>query len=509
MRVAALLKRITFFWIILIGLPALPADDVGEYKLAIQPSFAVLQEPGSLRVSTWEPGSDPDSWEYTTQSGDTLEVIAARFQVGIDQIGSAQVDSIYQLLDPGQIMLIQRPKLGFPMELHYLPDSEVVYSPSAEYFSALDYLVGAGGFLASHEEYMRSTGATPAAEIIDRVAIENSIHPRLLLGLLEYQCACVTGALDDGADPENLMKIEDSSRRGLYRQLGWIVNQLSLGYYGWRQGLFHSMELRDGSIIALSPDTNAGSAAVAYLFSHLEDREGWQQALGTELGFINTYKQLFPDVWHAGGAQELFPPGLTQPRLILPFEIDREWSLTSGPHPAWETESANAALDFAPASERFGCEPSNAWVLAAADGLVVRSKHNALVIDLDADGFEGTGWTLLYMHLAEFQRAAEGTFLKQGDPLGHPSCEGGPADGTHIHIARKFNGEWIAAGGPLPFEMSGWTAKDGYRPYDGSLVRGDQVVQANPLSPAAAFISHTHQDALREFRISRDLWWEE
>jgi hypothetical protein len=113
------------------------------------------------------------------------------------------------------------------------------------------------------------------------------------------------------------------------------------------------------------------------------------------------------------------------------------------------------------------------------------------------------------MHLADYQRIPEGNYLERGDPVGHPSCEGGPADGTHIHLARKFNGEWIAAGGPLPFVMSGWAAQDGFKPYDGSLVRGNQVVRANPLSPAAAFISRSREDAQRELKLSHDVWWEE
>ena len=113
------------------------------------------------------------------------------------------------------------------------------------------------------------------------------------------------------------------------------------------------------------------------------------------------------------------------------------------------------------------------------------------------------------MHLADFQRTPEGTYLRRGEPIGHPSCEGGPADGTHVHLARKFNGEWIAAGGPLPFVMSDWVARDGYRSYDGRFVRDDQVIVANPLSPAAAFISRSSEDARREARSSRDLWWED
>ncbi len=58
--------------------------------------------------------------------------------------------------------------------------------------------------------------------------------------------------------------------------------------------------------------------------------------------------------------------------------------------------------------------------------------------------------------------------------IGHPSCEGGFADAMHLHIARRFNGEWILAGsGPTPFALSGWTTCEGQGAYDGALTKGD------------------------------------
>lgn len=510
MRVVERLQQNLLSFVILSSMALFPLAVGGGDGISVNAAAPLGRREQQVINSDAYASSPSDSWEYFTQSGDTLEIIAARFQVNLGALDLVLRVPADQLLDPGQFVHIKRPPVESMLGFFKIPDAEVVYSPSAANFSTQDYIVDAGGFLASSNEYMRSTGLTPEAEIIQRVAIENSINPRLLLTLLEYQCGCLTGPLRAGIQPDNLMKINDPLRRGLYRQLGWTVNQLSLGYYGWRQGLLHNLVLLDGSVVPLSPDLNAGSAGVAYLFSRLLDADGWHQALDPEDGFISLHKALFPQVWDTGNRQEeLYPAGLAQPTLILPFEIDREWSFTSGPHQAWETEGATAALDFAPASERYGCEPSAAWVLAAADSVVARSANNAVILDLDGDGKEQTGWSLLYMHLADFQRVSEGTTLKQGDRIGHPSCEGGPADGTHVHLARKYNGEWIAAGGPLPFMMSDWIAQEGYRPYEGSLVRGDQVVQANPLSPAAAFISRTKEDQSAGGQISRDLWWEE
>jgi hypothetical protein len=50
--------------------------------------------------------------------------------------------------------------------------------------------------------------------------------------------------------------------------------------------------------------------------------------------------------------------------------------------------------------------------------------------------------------------------------------------GTHLHIARKFNGEWIAADGVLPFSIGGWISAGLGREYDGTLSRGSTRMEA-------------------------------
>jgi hypothetical protein len=49
-----------------------------------------------------------------------------------------------------------------------------------------------------------------------------------------------------------------------------------------------------------------------------------------------------------------------------------------------------------------------------------------------------------------------------------------------VHLARKYNGEWISAGSPLPFQLSGWQVVLGERAYQGVLVNGDRRVSAQP-----------------------------
>ena len=114
-----------------------------------------------------------------------------------------------------------------------------------------------------------------------------------------------------------------------------------------------------------------------------------------------------------------------------------------------------------------GCNPSNRPVVAMADGVVVRSETGVVMEDLDGDGDERTGWDLLYLHIATVGRAPGRPKLKKGDPIGFPSCEGGEATGTHVHIARKYNGEWMPADSVIPFNLEGWIAHNGDAAYQG------------------------------------------
>ena len=47
-----------------------------------------------------------------------------------------------------------------------------------------------------------------------------------------------------------------------------------------------------------------------------------------------------------------------------------------------------------------------------------------------------------------------------------------------LDIARKFNGEWILAGGPLAFNLDGWVAQAGSRSYQGTMTRFGHTVTA-------------------------------
>ncbi|MCW5851756.1 MAG: M23 family metallopeptidase [Anaerolineae bacterium] len=159
----------------------------------------------------------------------------------------------------------------------------------------------------------------------------------------------------------------------------------------------------------------------------------------------------------------------------MPWSAGERWFISGGPHGGWGSGSAWSALDFIPGPDNMGgCwDASKYWVVAAAPGVVIRSDNGEVMVDLDGDGQETTGWNILYMHTASEDRVPVGTRLKTGDRIGHPSCEGGASTGTHLHMARKYNGEWMAADGPAPFNLSGWVASTTGE-YDGILVRAGE-----------------------------------
>jgi murein DD-endopeptidase MepM/ murein hydrolase activator NlpD len=205
-------------------------------------------------------------------------------------------------------------------------------------------------------------------------------------------------------------------------------------------------------------------------------------------GLGATYIRLFGNPFdRPPEALVVIPGDLQQPELLLPFAQNQTWAFTGGPHPVWGDYTPWAALDFAPAGVN-GCASTDKWVMAAAAGVVTRSEANTVVLDLDGDGHEQTGWVLFHFHMSDFERIAAGTQVAAGDPLGHPSCEGGTATGTHVHIARKYNGEWLPADGLLPgvvpFVLGGWTAQRGAAPYLGRMMRLGAWVEACTCSTA-------------------------
>ncbi len=439
--------------------------------------------------------NDAAPFLYYAQSGDMLSAVAARFNVSESEIISDADLTRTTLIDPGTLLVIpNRINEATTPNIQLLPDAEFVFSSTGLDFDTEAFVKEQGGYLSSFRDYLGSTGWIEGYDAIDRLAIENSVNPRLLLALLEYEARWVRGQPIDLLHTDFPMGFNDYHYKGMSVQMTWAINTMSIAYYGWRAGTLTHLEFPEGTKLRLDPRLNAGTVAIQYLFSKLHSQSQWSQIINPSSGFPALYNEMFGDPWaRADLVGNIFPPGLIQPPLTLPFEPGVKWSFTGGPHNGWgqinpniygQSHSIFSAIDFAPAAAKSGCVPTDTWVVAAAPGLVVRSGNGVVMVDLDGDGYEQTGWNVLYLHLATKDRVPAGTYLETNDRIGHASCEGGVSTGTHLHFARKFNGEWVTADGPIPFVMDGWRVIADGEPYKGRLVKEDRVITADLLSQA-------------------------
>lgn len=428
--------------------------------------------------------------DYIVQTGDTLPALAAHFNTTEKEIREANTSLPKDLttLPPGMPMKIPiyyKALWGNPFQI--IPDSLFINGPAQADFNAVEFVNAHPGWLKNYSTLAGGETRT-GGELINYVATEFSISPRLLLALAEYQAGALSNPVLDEDKQDFPLNFEDAYHKGFYLQLTYAANQLNDIYYRWRLGDFDTINHLDGTIEHPDPWQNAATVSLQNYFSTYMQVPNYNTAI-YESGFFATYKELFGDPWQ--NVQPHIPGSLTQPTLSLPFEAGKTWAYTGGPHTGWGSVGSFpfAAIDFAPPTSVGGCYVSTDYTLAMADGEVVRSENGLVALDLDEDGDERTGWVIIYLHIADNDKARQGTLLKAGNPIGHPSCEGGEATGTHVHIARKYNGEWIPADSPLAMTLGGWVVHAGTEPYLGTLTRGGYVITASDKSSPYSMIT--------------------
>jgi murein DD-endopeptidase MepM/ murein hydrolase activator NlpD len=442
----------------------------------LTPTPSPSPETDSVALSTHRPNYNPGELvDYAAQTGDTLPALAARFNTTVEEIRAANpfIPEDATTMPPGMPMKIPIYYLALWAD-HYqiIPDHAFVNGPTLIGFNTAAFVASRNGWLKDYRAYAGGDWRSGAG-IVDYVSVNFSVSPRLLLALLEYQ----TGALSNPVMPKdkNLLGFHKEYYDTLYLQLVQAADILNDSYYRWRTGDLLEFELLDGSLFRPDPWDNAASVSLKRYFSLLYNGDQFTASIGPS-GLARAYTDLFGDPWQ--DPTVLIPGSLRQPELPLPFQAGQVWSYTGGPHTGYGASQPYPAVDFAPPSDKSGCfvAESKYYVIALADGMIARSETGTVVLDLDGDGNERTGWVIYYLHIAG--RVPLGLEVKRGDPIGYPSCEGGHVTGTHVHIARKYNGEWIPADGPLAFVMDGWTVHAGYAPYKGTLTKGSLIVTA-------------------------------
>lgn len=462
---------------------AVPSAD-----LTIPQPTAISAEPTTpptpLPVYVGTPTPDPNrpvnlnegatTFLHTVNAGESLGYIAQLYGVALEEILEVNQISVNDFIQVGQQLQIPDQPAILGPSFKIIPDSELIFGPSANGFRVRDVATSYGGYLLNYEESVEGD-MLAGPEIVELVAQRYRVNPRLLLAALEHRSGWVTKS-NVNADPLSLGYA--SNILGLYGQLNTMANELNWGFYGRSEGNLLTFSIDDGTRIAYAGDINDGTAGVQrFLGSHVgATYDNWLQEVSSE-GFFRTYNTLLGNPF-AYSAEARLPSDLTQPPLQLPWPSGETWYFSSGPHGGWAPGSAWAALDFAPPEKELGCAATDAWVTAMADGVVTFSNRGAIIVDMDDDRNHNTGWALLYMHLETRDRIPTGTPVQTGDRLGHPSCEGGFSSGAHVHVARTYNGRWISADGAVPFEMSGWVTEGLGSEYNGLLVRGNVSKEA-------------------------------
>ncbi len=482
-------------------LPPTSPVSAGASGLAAPPTSPVLAigDAGAGYIGTPTPNpvvaQDADGFAtHVVTAGDTLGHLALTYDISIEELLELNSLDGSEILFVGQELRVpagsaEAAGAAGPVSPSFkiIPDSELVYGPAAADFDVASFVEEQDGYLAQYEGEAEG-GFYSGAEILQLVAERYSVNPLLLLAALEYESGWVTnaGAFDSGYP----MRHAVPGGEGLFWQLSWAADQLNWGYYGRAEGGMSGFYVGSGEFISFAPDINDGTAGVQHWLAVRDNvtYAEWEQDAGPD-GFYATYAELFGNPF-ARTVEPLWPESLAQPAWTLPWAVGETWYFTGGPHGGWAPGSAWAALDFVPPGEQLGCYPSEDWLTAIADGVIARSGHGGVVLDVDGDGYAGTGWAIIYMHLETRDRIAAGTAVKIGDRLGHPSCEGGFSNGTHVHISRTYNGRWVAADGDIPFQLGEWISEGLGSEYDGYLINGDTVKEACECREELNEISH-------------------
>lgn len=414
---------------------------------------------------------------YAAQSGDTLNVVARHFGVTPAEITSPNLLPESGIIPPGQYLVIPINDTNREQRDMILPDSAVINSPCALELNITEFVNNAGGYLSSFSQVVAGERISGAA-VVQRVADNQSVNPLLLLAFIEYRSGLVYGHYPP-VDIYHPLELNNERFKGLYQELSLAARMINAGYYGWRYGTLNDMIFIDEIGARVPANLNAGSVGVIHLFARLYPSFEWEARLLGADGFLLRYQAMFGDpMICASRVEPLLTDQVVTPELQLPFAEGEVWVFTAGPHYSWVEGTPLGALDFAPNIKDADCFVSPKYAVAVASGTVTRSDNGVVMQTLEDENGLPSGWEVLYMHIAAEDRVAQGVRLKANDPVGHPSCEGGNATGSHVHIARKYKGEWIGSAELLPFILSGWQVIPGRTIYTGTLVKEERVVFA-------------------------------
>lgn len=176
----------------------------------------------------------------------------------------------------------------------------------------------------------------------------------------------------------------------------------------------------------------------------------------------------------------------------FPFATGRIWRMTGGPHPYGGKTGTLTSLDFAPAWHS-GCDiPDNGkdYIVAAAAGKIIYNSKEPYKLTID----HGNKWSSEYFHIAKV--LVKSGQVEKGQALGYPSCDGGDAEGAHVHFTIRYDGKTQSIIGA---SLEGWTVQSTNTKYEGCLqnnITGQKVCKQEYPVP---------DDSTKTFRAMRTI----
>ncbi len=246
--------------------------------------------------------------DYTAQAGDTLAGLALRFNTSVAEIQAANtfIPEDATSMPPGMPMRIPiyyLPLWGSPYQI--IPDSQFVNGPSQVGFDTSAFVNDHPGWLKNYTTFVSEANRS-GAEVVDLVALNYSLSPRLLLALLEYQSEALSNPVLISEAEDYPLGFQRWDRKGLFLQLAYAANQLNAAYYNHRAGKLLEIELKDGRLERIDPWQNAASAALhAFLIRWMIPKDitvryhlkVWQQPIESYLEIPGKPKRISPAAW--------------------------------------------------------------------------------------------------------------------------------------------------------------------------------------------------------------------
>ncbi len=181
---------------------AMPLPGTSTPAPGSTPGGGVGANPAHAQAPTPFPTAPGSIYQYETRPGDTLASLARRFGVDPAQIFSPASLNVQGYLPAGTFLTIpdQVGQVSPPQLI--LPDSELVYSPTARDFNVQALWTRPADTWPGIKNCSRISKVLSGGEIIQRVANELSVNPRLAAGRCS-KCAAGGSSTTHRAQPRS------------------------------------------------------------------------------------------------------------------------------------------------------------------------------------------------------------------------------------------------------------------------------------------------------------------